>query len=96
MREPTHVAASGLASVRNSIPGVLQPLLGGVFQLGGNDGGLGESERAGGAAQAVGVAAQLLDRRRVVAGRNQPFGELGNGPKLVARPLQVVVADAGW
>jgi len=74
---------------------VLEPLLRRLLQLGGHDGGLWEPERSGGAAQPVGVTAQVLDRRLVVAGRYEALGELGDRPELVAGPLQVLVADAG-
>jgi len=53
---------------------MLEPLLGGVLEIRRDDGGLREPERAGGAAQAVRIAAQLFDRRSVIARGDQPFG----------------------
>jgi len=75
---------------------MLEPLLGGVLELGGHHGGLWEAERTGRAAQAMGVAPQRLERFEVVAARNEALGELGDHPKLVAGPSQVLVPDTGW
>ena len=74
---------------------MLEPLLGRVLEIRRDDGGLREPERAGGAAQAVRIAAQLFDRRGVIARGDQPFGQLGDRAELVAGPLQVLVPDSG-
>jgi len=73
-RKPPNISARGLAAVCDAIPRVLEPLLGGFLELGGDDRGLGESERPGGAAQTMSVAAQRFDGRRVGACSDQPFG----------------------
>src|SRR5439155_7266763 len=52
-RKPPNISARGLAAVCDAIPRVLEPLLGGFLELGGDDRGLGESERPGGAAQTM-------------------------------------------
>ena len=93
--EPPDETPSGLTSIRHAVAGLFQPVLGGLFELAGDDGGLGEPERSGGAAQPMGVAAQLLDCGRVVASGDQPFSQLCDCPQLIARSVQVVVPDSG-
>jgi len=73
-RQPPHEAPRGLAAVCDAITRVLEPLFGGFLELSGDDRGLGESERAGGTAQTMSVAAQLCDCRRVGARSDQPLG----------------------
>src|SRR3989449_8773673 len=74
---------------------MLQPLLGGVLELGGDDGGLGEADRPGGATQPMGVAAQCFDCGRVVARSDQPFSQLCDRSELIAGSLQVLVPYSG-
>ncbi len=73
---------------------MLEPLLRGLFELSGDDGGLGESEGSCGTAQPMGVTAQLCDCGRVVARRDQPFSYLGDSPQLIAGSLQVLGSRA--
>ena len=93
--EPAHERACGLASVRDPIPWVLEPLRGGFLELGGDDRGLRESKRPGGAVQTMGVAAQLFNSRRVVVRGDQPFGQLCDRPQLITGSLQVLVPYSG-
>src|SRR2546425_5522268 len=41
------------------------------------------------------LPAQILDRRDVVAGVDEPLGQLGDPSQLVPRSLQVLVPEAG-
>ncbi len=74
---------------------MLEPLLRGLFELSGDDGGLGESEGSCGTAQPMGVTAQLFDCGRVVARRDQAFSYLGDSPQLIAGSLQVLGPNSG-
>src|SRR6266851_2273517 len=89
--EPANEAAGGLASIRDPVARVLQPLLGGVLELGGDDRSLGEAERPGGATQPMGVAAQCFDCGHVVARSDQPFSQLCDRSELITGSLQVLV-----
>ena len=74
---------------------MFEPLLCRILELGGDNAGLGKSEGSSGAAEPVRVAAQRLDRLGVVAGRYQPFGQLGDCAQLVTGSLQVLVSYSG-
>lgn len=88
-------APSSLPPIREAIGGLLQPLFRRFLELGSDDRGLWESERSGGAAQTMGIAAQRLDCCRVVARDDQPFSQLGDCPQLIAGSLQVLVPHSG-
>ena len=88
-------APSSVPPIRDAIGGFLEPLFRRFLKLGGDDRGLGEAERSGGAAQTMRVAAQRLDCGHVVARGDQPFCQLGDRPQLVTGSLQVLVPHSG-
>jgi len=74
---------------------MLEPRLRRVFELAGDDGSLRKAEGSGGAAQPMGIAAQLFNCGRVIASGDQPFSQLCDCPQLIARAVQVLVPYSG-